>query len=803
MTRSWRGRDDELVLSFTVSNTGSSAVEVGGIGFPLPYNNNWEGKDQTSTWTENVVSDPAVSLNGGYVLTNRLTGEAPTLITIGDRDTPLEQYRFVSPGRSSYPAQFIEKTQIGFNFEGVYAWYAHSLAWVADDNAAAASLEATRGAEWNEPTSVEIAPGAEQTFSLRFFASTGTRTVNSRLQSKDRPTLVGIPGFVGAQNEEVKLIVHSSSSPSIESVAPDGAIGFGAPASVGNDLYEFSGKVSGSVFGRSRVTLKFDNGDRATAHYFHPKNKVQAFSDAGQLLFNDAWYTNESDYFQRAPSVITYDRKKRAKVLSDTRAWVAGLSDEGGTGAYLAATAKSFGIPSAEEVAKLEQFAIQTIWGGVQISEPGKTYGGVKKSLFYYDAALESQGVYEPNTPDLNRAWPKEEADKLERSYNYPHPTVLWWSLYRIARAHEGITQRDWGWFLDRAYDTIMGMKNVGSAYTQFGLMEGTYFLEVLKDFQREGATNGTIAQRASEIESYMKTRADIWTGERFPYASEFPWDNTGQEEVYAWLDYFDQAEKADQTIETLMAVMSAVPHWAYSGIGRSLWDFLYGGAYVPAAGGNTARIERILHHYKGGCSATPLLRQFIKKPTDISLLRHGYGGILGTLTLIDETGAVSAGFHSQEDYLNFDPLSGDTGTGFAVTGLATGAYVVNDAELGGWAGFGATVQTSGDQLTINPSDAYRRLVFLAPDAFLIEVDGAVIDEVIYNPVVKTVQVSFSRILATDQTIRLRFRKTADMSGAANFVLDGTYPVEAGSSIIPIGDGKATVNFQVSESKTE
>lgn len=45
----------------------------------------------------------------------------------------------------------------------------------------------------------------------------------------------------------------------------------------------------------------------------------------------------------------------------------------------------------------------------------------------------------------------------------------------------------------------------------------------------------------------------------------------TGQEELWSWLNYFGDGytAKRDQTLETLSAVMSSLPHWGYSGIGE------------------------------------------------------------------------------------------------------------------------------------------------------------------------------------------------------------------------------------------
>lgn len=80
VARTWSKDQDSIVLTFNITNIGNSTLQFGGVGIPIPINNNWVGMGRRKTWTECVISDAAVSLDAGYVITKRLTGEAPTLI---------------------------------------------------------------------------------------------------------------------------------------------------------------------------------------------------------------------------------------------------------------------------------------------------------------------------------------------------------------------------------------------------------------------------------------------------------------------------------------------------------------------------------------------------------------------------------------------------------------------------------------------------------------------------------------------------------------------------------------------------
>jgi hypothetical protein len=61
-------------------------------------------------------------------------------------------------------------------------------------------------------------------------------------------------------------------------------------------------------------------------------------ANLGNFLTTSQFYTNTSDPFHRAPSVLSYDRSVNAPVLNDPRVWISGLSDEAGAGSWLAAT---------------------------------------------------------------------------------------------------------------------------------------------------------------------------------------------------------------------------------------------------------------------------------------------------------------------------------------------------------------------------------------------------------------------------------------------------------------------------------
>ncbi|CAO1621662.1 unnamed protein product [Sympodiomycopsis kandeliae] len=788
VARTWLADSEYLELSFNITNTGDNALELGAIGMPTPWNNNWAGLEQEPTWTQHVVTDPAPGLDAGYTITNRLTGETPTLLTIpAGSSSPLEAYRLNYPtqeGDSRWPAAYLDKQNTDFSAEGVFTWWTATKGIAEIDEADAKANDFQRGRPWNTPSNVILRSGQSRTVGLRFAIAKGPRQVEDRLRELGRPVIVGVPGFVVARNEPAKMIVHSKHRPSVRGVEPK-ALACKDAVKTSDETWSIDVKANNDAFGEARVTLDLGNGTTGTAHYSIIKPHTQQLDGLGAFRFREQYYERDDDYFKRAPGIISYDHSTKQQVTDDTRSWVAGLSDEGGSGAYVSAAAKQYGRPNAVEIEKLEMFATETLWGQLQDPDPkSDRYAGVRKSLFYYDENLldDPQAGYDPA---INRslAWNQTEAEKLERSYNYPHAVVVYWTLYRLARNYKGlVTQRGWKWYLNRCVDTILAMqKHAGTdKFSQFGLMEGTYFLRVLEDLYREG-----LSEQADQVETFMRARADIWKGEKYPYASEFPWDNTGQEEVYEWSRYFNNSATANATIETLMAIMPSVPHWGYSGAGRDLWDCLYACKRGPGA-----RLERVLHHYKGSQSSLALMDHFLINPQDIKLLRAGYGGIIGPLASILEDGFGSSAYHTRQDYLNWDPLSGDSGVNIALYTLNARTVYVNEPELGGHAAFGGQVDQQDNNVVIKVMDGIQQRVFLAPIALYIELDAGKVHSVEYNTHSHKVEVVLAAADAHTPTARLRWRTTVDKQ--SSYALQEKYAVERGAHVIPLSKDSHT-----------
>lgn len=720
--REWSVRNGEIHLQYTLRNRSTLPVHIGGVGIPMVFDNIMNGRTLEQSYQNCSFYDPYIGQDAGYVQVSRLTGQGPVLLVLPEGKTPLEAWKPILDKRVARDGEGLllnDPTPRGMTFEGSYEWMIHSKGFANSE---------WKGAEqWNTPTETILEPGKSLTYGLRFVVAPSLRTVEATLTAHGRPVAIGAPGYILPQDTEGKLFLRAHAPVrSIES-EPEGAL------SVHYDGLAPDGKtlaytVQGKTWGRSTLRITYNDGLVQTIAYRTIKPERQAIADMGRFLFHEQWFDQPNDPFHRSPSIISYDNEAHKQLLQESRVWIAGLSDEGGAGSWLAAAMKEAVDPKPEEVAKLESFVNQTVWGHLQESE-GKEKYGVHKSLFYYQPDAMPSGYYDPS---LNwktwTSWNKSGAADVGRSFNYPHVVAAYWSLYRVARHSNGIaTQQSWEWYLDHAYETTMAMRSLAPYYTQFGHMEGTIFLILLQELKSEGWSD-----KAATLEQWMKERAEHWKEEPYPFGSEMPWDSTGQEEVYAWTRYFGFQDKADVTLNAILAYTPVIPSWGYNGSARRYWDFLYGGKYP--------RIERQLHHYGSGLNAIPLLAEYRSHPEDLYLLRAGYGGVMGPLANIDQNGFASAAFHSYPDRMQYDPYTGDYGPNFLGHALNTGAYVVKDSALG-WLAFGGNIKKNGDRIQLTVLDSSRQRVYLAPVGAWLTLDAGEFISVDYNDATHSVSV--------------------------------------------------------------
>ncbi|KAK6063211.1 hypothetical protein SCUP515_12616 [Seiridium cupressi] len=693
ITRQWIEVDGDLGLQFTIQNSGSTSVEVGSLGFAAEFNSIFTNRNATTMLAECSLSDPYIGMHAGYIRVSPTSGTGAALVVTPIGDTPFEAYRNLDEpyyDSTAYESQ---------TFEGFYEWQVLTKAW--------AENEWSGKEPWNPASSSTLEPGGELQFGLRFsVAKDGVRGIDETVEGTGTPVARGIPGYIVPKDSTAQLLLKYTSDAESIVVDPTGSL---EVAKTSDGLYTLT--PSSSAWGRSRLTITYADGLTQTVHYYITKSGTEAVANLGTFSTTDQWFDDTSDPFGRAPSVMTYDYEERAIVTQDTRAWVAGLSDEAGAGSYLAAAMKQSIQPDANEITLLESFVDGVLWKTIQTSD-----FAVRKSIFYYEPSTVD---YPYNTSwDWTSwtSWDMTAAYSVDRAYDYVHVSAAYWALYRAARAYPILfSSHDYNWYLNQSFQTVVRSTKPDVGYTDVGLMGETVWGELLNDLTREGWTS-----QASTLTSLMHSRATTWNSEAVPFGSEMAWDSTGQEGVYYWSKYFGYNSTALKTVNSVLGYMPTVAHWGWNGNARRYWDNIYGG--------KLQRIERQIHHYGSGLNSLVILSAFRSDPTDTYLISVGYGGVSGPLSNINEDGFGAASFHSWPDTLKWDGFSGDYGPNFLALSLGSGTYLVSDTDLG-FVAYGGLLESDGATVTVQTRDPVRRRVFIGSLGLYITIDAGVISE--------------------------------------------------------------------------
>lgn len=764
--RTWGIDANKLVLTFTLKNKSTKAVEIGALGIPMIFNNVLNDRSLEEAHAKCSFYDPYIGEDAGYLQVTRLSGHGPALLVVPYGHTPFEAYNPIvdKAGDWGAPPVFTDATPRGITFEGFYEWMVHSQAY--------AEKEWRQAQPWNPPTSLKLAPGESRTYGVRFLLSDSIRNLEKTLADNDRPVAIGVPGYVLPTDIDARLFLKYPASVKSLAVEPDGALDVRRQTPSPGKWQAYS--IKGKLPGRARLSVTYNDGTVQAISYFVTKPEAQAVADMGRFLTTKQWFTDAKDPFHRAPSVMSYDRELGEIVLQDSRVWIAGLSDEGGAGSWLAAVMKQLDQPSKDEINKIEQFVDGVMDGRLQFNE-GPSQNGVRKSVFYYQPDQMPPNFYR-NDFDWKTwtSWNKQASEATDRSYDYPHVAAAYWVLYRLARNHHDlVSNHPWTWYLNRAYQTSIAMTSFASKLAEFGQMEGTVFVQILLDLKREG-----MEKEASDLETKMRQRADRWKALAYPFGSEMPWDSTGQEEVYAWAKYFGYDDKADVTLNAILGYDPAIPHWGYNGSARRYWDFIFAAKY--------RRLERQLHHYGSGLNAIPLLAEYRLHPDDFYLLRVGYAGTMGVLTDIDSDGFVSPAFHAFPDMLRWDALSGDNGPNFFGHALNTATYVVNHPEFG-WLAFGGNITLAEGNVRVSPLDSSRTRLYLGPLGLWLTLDAGSITSFEFNIASGVVRIGLAPANQFTSDARLRVEQPTKPRNARRYHPVHAFKSERGAFVVPLG----------------
>ena len=211
--------------------------------------------------------------------------------------------------------------------------------------------------------------------------------------------------------------------------------------------------------------------------------------------------------------------------------------------------------------------------------------------------------------------------------------------------------------------------------------------------------------------------------------------------------------------------------------------------------GGKLKRIERQIHHYGSGLNSLVALSAFRDDPEDSYLMRVGYGGTSGPMSNINQDGFAAASFHSWPDTLKWDGISGDYGPNFLGMALGSGAYVVDDKDLGLVVYGGVLETTSEGRVTVQPRDPTRRRIFIGPLGLTVTVDAGIIDSFTYTGSSGDVSITLSQLPGGPKAGSALVWLESNSDAATYSVTTPSISKARGGWQIPLADAKVTIGL--------
>lgn len=565
---------EKLKWDISLKNVTDSDVTVGDLGLPLPFNEFWTRGDQI--YETRSVDHSFVGQNGSYIYVTRPSGEGRFLLMTPDQSTDAGfeyQDHWRTNERESYEAAWCQD-QSGWQ-NGLNVFYIHS------DNI----KKTNRGYLPN--TSITLGQGEEKNYTFNFSAVPNQESLGSALYNEGIIDAVAVPGMTFARNMPAKMYLHTTIDPediSIDIKCPDQLNLFAGHAStVSSTLphqgdatmtYEKTVEKDGEQYhvydlkfydlGHHNVTVSWQ--DKKTTFQFYimddidgalethstfmvDKTQLDLPGQTGDKVFDD-WMMDqkttrnnvERDYFN-----MSY--------------W--GWGDDWGLthGTFLAE--KNVYQPKASEVEALDEYLDKAIWNGLMQEH-------------HNDYLVHDFLMNEPN------------ASPTYRGYAYPHIYNTYFMMYKIASKYPDLVdyKETPDTYLLRAYNILYALYyGNGVAYNwSTGVMGESTTPAIIDALRAEG-----FETQARNVEAIMNEKYNSFKRQKYPYGSEYSYDNTGEEAVYVLAKMQLEAGKDTTNAERMLSAIDlktracrgTQPIWyEYSvpvtNCGENWWQFQY-----------------------------------------------------------------------------------------------------------------------------------------------------------------------------------------------------------------------------------
>ena len=564
-------KGDTLEFAISVTNPTGSQIEVGDLGIAMPFNEYWTpAYDGEELYDTRVIAHSFVGRHSSYIYATRPSGQGKMLLLTPDPKTAAGfEYRDNWRNTNGHNGSLWAQDNGGWS-GGLNVYYIHS------------NVIKRTGSGYIGSTSLFLAPGETKTYTFNFKSVADEEELKTALYDNGIIDAVAVPGFAYAKDMPAKFYLHANEDILIQRIdldcVPESGLYEGLENSVSNNLPHEEGakitKTGTKIVGGQRyiiydIKLACLGANHVIVNYTYKGEKRRATLQF-YLMDNIEDMLNLHSDFLVEKTQINTPGKTGDKAFDDwmmdqktTRSqtmdgywemsyW--GWGDDWALthGTFLAQ--KNVYLPVKKQVEAVDEYLDTAIWHGLMREHQE-------------DYLIHDFLSVEPN------------ASPTYRGYAYPHIYNTYFAMYKIEDKYPSLTEykEKKETYLLRAYNILNALYYGPVAYNWWtGLMGEITTPDIIEALEKEG-----FYEEAENVRSIMRGKYDNFKNTKYPYGSEYSYDNTGEEAVYTLAKMQGNADMMRKIDLKTRACRGLQPVWYYYGVptticGENWWNFQY-----------------------------------------------------------------------------------------------------------------------------------------------------------------------------------------------------------------------------------
>ncbi len=490
------------VLRWTLAleNVSDVPIEIGDLAVPLPMNTRFGQRGQPPTAA--VLKHCLVAGDGSFFFWMRKNSVGPYLTMMPAVGTQLEYWK----PRPEYRA------------------FVHSVVAGAEAR--------SRGCRWRQPhTSVTLAPRGEhghtRSYGFDFHWAPDYDGVRQLLVDQRLIDVQVVPGMTVPVDLFARVALRTKERiTALEAEFSDSTTIRRAGSKGDTHLYD----ISFSRLGENVVTVRFGEGRRMSLEFFCTEPletliaKRAAFIAGHQHRDPSKWYDGLlAEWNMESRVMLGPDNHDR---IEGWRTYEVTCDDPGlSKPAFLAS--KNAEYPLQAEVSALDHYIEHFVWGGLQRTTD---------EIFEYGI----YGIPDWKTNRESTSHGPKGRQHLWRIYDYPHVTLMYFGMYRVAKHHPEIrTALSAEEYLRRAYGTAVAMFTVPLEITRWSAYETGLYNELVIVELIRALEDAGLEDRARRLKIHWERKVRTFVrGDVDLFRSEYAFDSTGFESTHALAKY-------------------------------------------------------------------------------------------------------------------------------------------------------------------------------------------------------------------------------------------------------------------------